>query len=90
MADFVAIYLDSGRSKRATDFAAGRNTPITTVDYGRGNGGSSTTRTTLADPFPTPVTFSSPGGLAIGDTVQANVSIPEEYRAPDDIDIHEA
>ena len=90
MADFVATYLDSGRAKRAQDFGAGLNTPIVSVEYGMGNRVADGSETALVTPFNPPIVFAMPPGLVSGETIQTTVNIPEAFRAPNSIDIHEA
>ena len=90
MADFVATYLDSGRAKRAQDFGAGLNTPIVSVEYGQGNRVADGSETALVQPFNPPIVFAMPPGLVSGETIQTTVNIPEAFRAPNSIDIHEA
>ena len=90
MADFVATYLDSGRAKRAQDFGAGLNTPIVSVEYGMGNRVADGSETALVQPFNPPIVFAMPAGLVSGETIQTTVNIPEAFRAPNSIDIHEA
>lgn len=89
MADFPAEYLQVGRRKRATDFAAGRNTPITQVELGVGNRTPDGSETDLVTPFNPPLVIDNPGGAVFADTVQISVNLPASLRAPADLDIHE-
>ena len=90
MADFLSVYTDAGKAKRAADFRAGLNTPIVSVEYGTGNRTPDGTETGLVSPYNPPITFANPGGVVVENTVTITNNIPESFRAPNDIPIHEA